>query len=123
MVDRDSSESKEHKDLVGMMANYFKAQNYSNVKADLDGWDTPTEINGHVPDVTATINGISIILEAETCKSIDTTDTKDQLKAFYEAAKSGNREFHLVVPKSCMTAAKLKLLEWGISASQVWSPQ
>lgn len=117
MVDRDSSESLEHKNLVEMMANYYTKQGYQNVKADLLGWPNPSLINEYIPDVTAETNNTLIILEVETCDTIDDAHTESQ---WLEFARSG--KFEVAVPKNCRDSASAKLSSLEITAI-VWTPQ
>ena len=117
MVNRNSSESFEHENLVRMMANYYTKQGYQNVKADIQGWFTPELIGKHIPDVTAQKNDLFIILEAETCTTIDDDHTKSQWLEF-----SKNGKFEVAVPKNCRDSANTQLRGLGITAT-VWTPQ
>jgi len=71
MANRSSDESKEHRDLITMMINYYQSNGYTNIKADLDGCSQPDQINGHIPDATVMKNNIQTILEAESCSTVD----------------------------------------------------
>lgn len=117
MVGRGPNESREHRDLVLMMANFFTKEGYLDVKADLINWNQPQVINGHIPDVTGIRNGELVILEAESCDTINDSHTADQWKAFSQGGK-----FHVVVPKRCRTDANNRLTQLGLIAT-VWTPQ
>ncbi len=127
-----SGESKEHRDLIEMMASHFKKQGYTYIRADLLGYTKPDSVtdaygNKYIPDLTCDKNGFGgtrIILEAETCGTINDSHTADQWRAFYNA----QGEFHVVVPKLCggqsgRDKARARLQELGISADVVWIPE
>ena len=131
MVTRAPAESKEHKDLIRMMLNYFRKQGYINLKADLTGENTPDPIGGHIPDLTCNKNDPNqtfIILEAETCTTISDEHTDSQWRTFYREAKRVKGEFHITVPRTCddtsgITLAKQRLKELGIDADHIWRPR
>lgn len=114
-----------------MMATHFRKEGYSNIRADLPGYVTPDPVsdrwgNYYIPDLTCTASssaGQRIILEAETCGTINDSHTEEQWKAF---ARAGG-EFHVVVPATCGTEsgrakAESRLRQLGIAA-QVWTPK
>ncbi len=128
---RTSAESKEHIQLIEMMANHFKSLGCTDIKADLDGYSRPDSINGYIPDLTCYKNGVNrslIILEAETCSSIFDQHTERQWTAFYNRSRTTGSEFHIVVPKTCNTSSsresvKERLRQLGISANEIWTPR
>lgn len=132
MTFRSGTESVEHKRLIRMMVNYFSNQGYTNIKADIDGYPQPEPIsdglwNTYIPDLTCRKNDWSktrIVLEAETCSTINDSHTAGQWRAFARA--SG--EFHLVVPETCgnesgRTKAQRQLRALGITADEIWTPK
>jgi len=118
-MQRNPQESKEHQDLINMMARYFASQRFQNIKADISGMPSPDVIYGtkrnHVPDLTADKNGTKIILEAETSRSIFDDHTASQWSLFSDAAKKAGAEFHIVVPKGYRSTTEERLSELGIS--------
>lgn len=131
-ANRTGAESQEHINLIAMMANHFKQKGYQNIKADMDGFLQPEPIsdgkgNRYIPDLTCTKNdllGTRIVLEAETCGTINDSHTAGQWTAFARA----QGEFHVVVPKNCgLTSgrekAKARLRDLGITAQEIWTPQ
>ena len=122
---RNPQESKEHQDLINMMARYFATQGYRNIKADVLGMVTPDVILGtkrnHVPDLTADKNGTGIILETETASTISDDHTASQWSLFSDAAKKAGGEFHVVVPKGYRSTAEQRLTDLGIRADNIWT--
>jgi len=125
-MQRNPKESKEHKDLINMMARHFAGQGYRNIRADIPGMVTPDVILGtkqnHVPDLTADKNSTRIILEAETANTISADHTASQWSLFSDAAKKAGGEFHVVVPKGCRSSAEQRLADLGLRADEIWTP-
>lgn len=126
-MQRNPSESQEHRDLISMMASHFRGQGYQNIKADVAGMTRPDIIYGtkknHIPDLTAQKNGVNVILEAETSGSIDDAHTASQWSLFADAAKSDGGEFHVVVPKGSRTNAEQRAANLSITIDTIWTPQ
>lgn len=126
-MQRNSTESKQHTDLIRMMVSHFNSEGYQNIKADMAGMKSPDVINGtkqnHVPDLTAQKNGITIILEAETSDSIHHNHTTSQWSLFADAAKKDGGEFHVVVPKGSRSEAKQRAANLSINIDTIWTPQ
>lgn len=125
-MQRNSSESKQHTDLITMMVNHFRGQGYQNIKADVAGMTRPDVIHGtkknHIPDLTAQNNGVHIILEAETSGSINDGHTASQWTLFADAAKNGD-QFHVVVPKGYRSDAAQRAASLSINIYTIWTPQ
>jgi len=123
---RNPQDSKEHQDLINMMARHFASQGYRNIRADLPGMATPDAILGtkqnHVPDLTADKNGTRIILEAETACTISDDHTASQWSLFSDAAKKAGGEFHIVVPKGYRSSVEQRLAGLGLKADNIWTP-
>lgn len=126
-MQRNPSESKQHVDLINMMVNHFNSQGYRNIKADISGMTSPDVIYGtkqnHVPDITAEKNGITVILEAETCDSIYNSHTTSQWSLFADAANNPSGEFHVVVPKGSRNDAERRAADLSIKIDTIWTPQ
>ena len=126
-MQRNSSESKQHLDLIKMMINHFRNEAYQNIKADVDGMESPDIIHGtkenHVPDLTARKNGIIVILEAETSNSIYHSHTASQWALFADAAENNGGEFHVVVPKGSRNDAAKRATDLSINIDTIWTPQ
>jgi hypothetical protein len=125
----EEAQSREHENLVKMMATSFLNKKYRNVKAALSGWSNPDIIQGKKPDVTATRaeDNAFIILEAETCQSIVDPETGKQLKVFSDYAKQNGCILQLVVPANCgdetgEQIANRRIKELGISVDFIWWP-
>jgi hypothetical protein len=125
-MQRMLQESKEHQDLVNMMARHFASLGYRNIRADLPGMVAPEVILGtkqnHIPDLTADKNGTRIILEAETGGTISGDHTASQWSLFSDAAKKAGGEFHVVVPKRYRSSAERRLADLGLKADNIWTP-
>jgi len=132
---RKVAASKEHEQLVRIMASHFEKKGYSNIKADLPGYEQPGNIRSgaveHRPDVTCEKNEGGrrrvILLEAETGDSIEESHTASQWKLFRLAADQWGGEFHIIVPRQCGNSAgrdlaQQRLRELGISADEIWTP-
>jgi Holliday junction resolvase len=91
-----------HDKILKLIANNLDSQGYY-VLADHIGWKngSPTEINGYIPDIVATKNNSTIVLEVEDCTSYGSTHTKEQLKAF-----SKNYKTYVIIPKTCYRDGK-----------------
>jgi len=112
----------EHDNLVKTVANYLISQNFTDVKADIEGYLQPSKITwtatgeGHIPDVSAIINNTQHIYEIETEETISIEHTKNQFVLFSEFAKGHKAVFHIVVPADCKNDAVAQANEWGITA-------
>jgi hypothetical protein len=124
---RNPLESKEHNDLIDMMAQYFASQGFGDIKADVPGMPSPDMISGtkrnHVPDLTTEKNGKRIILEAETSSSVFDDHTSSQWSLFLDAAQTVGGEFHLVVPKGYRGSAEQRSTALGIRIDTIWTPK
>ena len=125
-MQKNPQESKEHQDLIIMMARHFASLGYQSIRADVPGMVTPEVILGtkqnHVPDLTADKNGTIVILEAETASTISGGHTASQWSLFSDAAQKAGGEFHVVVPKGYRSSAERRLAELGIKADNIWTP-
>lgn len=111
-----------HDSMVQTVANYLEEKNYSNIRADISGYDQPEKIcwknNGcHIPDATGEANSVMHIWEVETEDSIFDDHTEDQWKLFAAYAAQFKSVFHVVVPKGFESDARDRLNELEISAS------
>lgn len=92
MAHRSREEQKAHDKGVLATARELDRKGW-NVRADhLSGhkWDTPPEVNGHVPDVYATKRGGTRIIEIETSPD----DDHDQHSAFRRSAGQTGANFY-----------------------------
>ena len=112
----------DHDDVVLTTANYLVNKLYTDVKADVDDYETPTKIiwsktnDGHVPDITAKYNAVEHIWEIETKDSISIAHTKSQWQLFSTFAVQHDAVFHIVVPEGCSEEAEEQAKEWDINA-------
>ena len=130
-----ANEISEHDQLILMMARHFSQLGYSNIKADLPGWDKPDYIywssnpnKKYYPDLTCKDkNGVYVILEAETCSTLNDDHTHDQFNIFRAHATNLNGRFEVVVPKYCNMndgRERIKTIAkgWGIIIDNIWTP-
>jgi len=126
-MQRNQDESRQHLDLIRMMASYFANSGFGNIRADIPGLPPPDIIYGirrnHIPDLTADKINIRIILEAETSDSIFDEHTVSQWSLFSNAAKSNGGEFHVVVPKGYRHTAERRSAELFIQIDTIWTPK
>jgi hypothetical protein len=111
-------ESDVHKSLINTRVNGYKNEGHTSLKADIDSYDQPSEINGFIPDITSRKNDTFFITEAETCKTIDTEHTENQWKAFHDYALKNNAKFNVVIPESCFAKAKKIAKEIGVTVNR-----
>ena len=130
-----ASEISEHDQLVLMMARYYKKLGYSQISADIPGWNQPSSIywtnapnRKYIPDLTCIdTNGNLIILEAETCSSLNDDHTRKQFEIFRAHATNKGGRFEIVVPKLCSGYKTRTLIsdnvnKWGIELDNIWTP-
>jgi hypothetical protein len=135
MTRTTSFEISEHDQLILMMARYFNQLGYTDIKADIPGWTKPDYIywtnnpnNWYYPDLTCLDkSGISIILEAETCNTLNDEHTKEQFEIFRARANKINGRFEVVVPRICNESNGRDLIQkiansWGIRLDNIWTP-
>ena len=129
------NEITEHDQLVLMMARYFKQQGYTDIKADIPDWIQPQSIywsnnpdQKYIPDLTCLdTNGIQVILEAETCNTLNDQHTQEQFRIFRAHATNNHGRFEVVVPRLCKGRDGRIMItniatEWGITIDNVWTP-
>ena len=135
MNNRTIEEISEHDQLVLMMAQHFNKLGYTNIKADITGWTKPDFIfwlsnkeKKFFPDLTCRDdNGKFIILEAETCSTLNIDHTKEQFEIFRAHASKQNGRFDVVVPKLCSgNDGRQQIIDysnkWGIEIDKIWTP-
>lgn len=128
MTNRPSSENDRHASLIGMMADHFVILGYADIKADLDGYAQPSQLDYHVPDLTATkSNGKHIVLEAETRGTIADIHTPSRWRDSYNNARRIDAEFHIVVSRFCDSKDMVQkvqetLNKLSVSADEIWVP-
>lgn len=113
------SDQELHDRLVKSIMTYCKENGYKNICVDLAGYNLPSKLGNHVPDLTAqTKDDAWLICEAEPCDNIDTDHTKEQMSDFARYTAT----VVLLVPKSCESLANGVLQKWGLSAKvKVWT--
>lgn len=115
-----------HDIIVHNRVLLFEGYEYTDIKADIEGYPPPEEIEfegrNYIPDVTCNDkNGVFIILEVETAESIDDDHTQNQWRCFEnETARSGG-EFHIAVPEGSLDAviARLRELDLHVPENQI----
>jgi hypothetical protein len=121
-------ENGRHRFLIRMMADHFVILGHTDIKADLDGHPQPSQLEYHVPDLTARKgNGTFIILEAETRGTIADVHTSSRWRDSYNNARRMGGEFHIVVPRFCDNKDMIQkvqetLNKLSISADEIWVP-
>ena len=114
---RNEEEENLHTNMLKSMIEKLKEKNIVVIQADLEGYDKPDEISGKIPDIVGEKeNKTRIIIEVETCGTIDIEHTKEQFESF----SSADGEFWVDVPKSCIDALKAKSEEWETPVDSWW---
>ena len=101
-----------HKRLIAALARVYEEEGYG-VQADGIGHPNgaPPVVNGHRPDVAGYRNRQLVrIGEAETCDSLGDDHTRQQWQAFSRSPY----HFDVIVPESCLFAARAKAAEWNV---------
>jgi hypothetical protein len=75
---RTPERQNDHDKCVKAIATKWKDEGWS-VKADLEGWEKPSEIGGYIPDIEA-LKSITRICEVETEETLESD--KDQWETF-----------------------------------------
>jgi hypothetical protein len=132
---RTATEMSEHDALVLMMARYFQQQGYTDIKADIPGWTKPDFVywtnnpeNKFYPDLTCRdTRNVFVILEAETCSTLNIQHTQEQFQIFSAHSRKVNGRFEVVVPRVCQNEDARSLIQriaagWGITIDNVWIP-
>lgn len=115
-LERQGDDKNLHNEIIRTLASTLENQGYS-IKADhIQDYPSPTEVNGHIPDIIATSFQKRIIVEVETCESISKEHTLSQFRAF---SNTGS-EFHVTVPDSCLDTAKHQVRDWNIRVDHWW---
>lgn len=121
MEKNNVSESVQRESMIrAMIKVYQKDEENKIIGADLADFSIPPQVNGHIPDIVVKTPESYVLLEAETCGSIDTDKTKLQLTTLHNYAAQNNIRFDMVIPKSCLDKVNKKLSELNISA-KIWS--
>lgn len=100
--ERSSSEEAIHTLIVGLLVEFYEALGF-DVKADhLGGFrESPDPIGSSLPDLVARKGDDIRVIEVETRSTIDTENTREQLKGF----TSNDHKLVLAVPYECLEAA------------------
>ncbi len=116
---RDTQTAQIHLRLISALVKKLMSEGYS-VSADHIGYPNgkPPKINEYVPDIYAKKGQKILIVEAETCDSLNTVDTKLQWIAF---SSQEDASFSVIVPKKCITEAKKLAKQWGVNVKEFWT--
>ncbi len=116
---RNSESTKIHMRLISALVNKLMAEGYK-VSADHIGYPNgiPKEYQGHIPDISATKGGKTYLMEAETCDTLESPETRTQWTAF---SSYPNIEFSIIVPEECLNKAKKLAKKWKIKIEDFWS--
>jgi len=86
---------------VEKTANYYKDDGWQ-VKANIDNWDTPESILGHIPDIIAKKGKDTVIIQINTCISLlDRMYQESTLEAY--AQRTQNTRYILLIVNRDMT--------------------
>lgn len=115
-----------HDSMVKTLIDYISKNNFTEIKADLKDFTTPSKISwkdkgdSHIPDVTGKHAGVIHLFEVETDDSINVEHTKSQWKLFGAFANQNGAIFIPVVPAGSKQNALLVLNELGLKTVDVW---
>ncbi len=116
---RDSKSAKIHMRLISALVNKLVSEGYK-VSADHIGYPNgkPEEWMKHIPDIHAIKGGKEFFIEAETCDTLESSETRLQWTAL---SSKENVAFSVIVPKKCLDKAKELAKEWNINVVDFWS--
>jgi len=91
-----------------------------NVSADHIGYPNgkPDEWKGQRADIYAEKGEKKIFIEAETCGTIESKETKVQWVTL--SSKEGV-DFGIIIPQRCEKKAKEKAEQWGVELDAIWT--
>jgi hypothetical protein len=125
MAHRRLASFQRHASLIRAARGWYESQGYARIFADVPGMRPPRSI--HVagfepsrPDLSCRDEANRlIVIEAETCETLDLPETAQQWRLFRQYADAAGGEFHLVVPEECMAEAERRLQILGLHADRV----
>ncbi|MBI4280174.1 MAG: hypothetical protein HY660_17110 [Armatimonadetes bacterium] len=132
---RPGHEWPAHAALIAFAANRLAALGATRVFADIPHHRPPATLAGlgaypnARPDATGRLpDQRLVIVEVETCGSIDDPHTTDQWRLFRARADAGGAVFVLVVPARCgeregPALAQARAEALGIHFDEIWTPQ
>ena len=116
----------EHDRLISVLVGFLEDEGYSEIKADLDGYEKPQALwwtdnpdEKVVPDVTAKKNDAVYIYEVETKDSIARECPSEPWKLFSAWAGENDGEFRIFVEKGAETAVENRVSELEIKAKVI----
>lgn len=109
---------KIHKRLIAAMVNKLLSEGYE-VSASYIGYPNgcPDEFNKYTPDIYAEKNGKKLIIEADTCSSLNNKETQLRWTAL---SMVDNVNFSVIVQASCVFKAKSLAKKWKIEIKDYW---
>lgn len=125
MAHRRLSGFRQHADLIRAARAWYATNGYTRIFADLPGTRPPRTIQVRAgeadrPDLTCRdARNRLIVVEAETCETVDLEETAAQWRIFRAYADAAGGEFHLVVPAQCAEQAHTRLMLLGIRADRI----
>ena len=115
-----SSESKKiHMRLISALVNKLMAEGYK-VSADHIGYPNgiPEKWQEHIPDIHAIKDRKEFFIEAETCDTLGSTETKLQWIILSSKPKI---IFSVIIPEKCLKEAKKLAEKWGVKIKDFWT--
>lgn len=119
MTIRTQESTKVQMRLIMAMARYLMEKGYK-VSADHIGYPNgqPQEFNHFIPDIYAVKGKEKIIIEAETCDSLNDSKTRTQWTAL--STNEEKVDFAVIVPTACYQEAKDLAKKWNIKVKNFW---
>lgn len=119
--------------LLWLMAEYFRAIGYTDIKARLPGYVPPPVLAGtledHRPDFTCRQSDVSrtpIILEVVTPANVTNPDSESRWSLLGSAARLYEAELHFVIPRWCEAGIidpilKRRLQRMELVSNRIWT--
>ena len=120
-----SKDQTAHEAMIQRLVARIERDGFVDVQADVVSYDRPPKIywkdtrEGHVPDVTATKDGVNYTFAVETGGAVSMEDTQRRWRLLAGDAEQHGKRFIAVVPAGRIDEARRRLNALQIDA-EVW---
>lgn len=114
---KERLENEIHSELMKKVTELMKTQGFK-IWADYEGFEKPQEINGEIPDIYAEKDEETVVIEIETCASINWPETRKEYEIFANYSITTGTSFQVYVPIKCMAQAIKQASEWGFDTAR-----
>ncbi len=113
-----------HDEMIRTLVRDLEEKGFNDIRAShIDEYEDrrPKKINllgslqGYVPDIFATKDGLGYIFEVETPDSIGGINAEEEIKVLAASAEAEGSYLYLVVPQDCRAAAEYLIRKLGFT--------